>query len=77
MVAMHYKSRYGDEYCIDGDKVCIKVDCYHCGPIWVQAHHPHICPGGGTLTASLWSLGGHGEDWGWKITEVKKCGGED
>lgn len=67
-----YTSKYGEEFCVDGEKRCIKVNCYHCGDIWVREGVPHVCKYGGALTATLLPWGS-GKDW-WTHKEVKKCG---
>jgi len=87
MGAKHYKDRYGTEYCVDGDKVCIKVYCTYCSPpdnleanVWVRAGIAHKCKEGGNLTATLvtdlWATPESIREHQWKVTNVKKCGEE-
>ena len=60
----------GDEYCIDGDKVCIKVRCPHCdSTLWVREGVPHVCEEGHSLTATRTGPAG----W-FRVKEVEKCG---
>ena len=73
-MAQLYTSKYGEEFCVDGDKTCIKTYCNNCGTIWVREGVPHVC-NGGTLTATLLGFGGR-KEW-WKHKEVKKCGDEN